>query len=346
MQYGSVPVYAGLVAHRTGIREIAEKAGVSVATVSLALRDKGRMSDETRVRIKSLARESGYVPNAAARSLTSGRSQLIAISIPGPGDVPEVIGSVQYFFRLLGAAAAKALELDFGMLVSSLQGIPGNAAVDGAIVVDPSVDDPVIAACDRTGIPVVTIGRRLASEGAEPPRTWIVDNDFRVATGTMLDHLADSGSESIALLATEPMDSFQQDSISAYREWCRAGRRESRVVVSGSPHMDDAAKAAQELLAGSNPPDAVYATIDTLARAVMDMAASDGVGIPSQLRVATCSDSELTRTAAPQLTTIDERPVRLGEAAVELLIAAIADPDSAPEYVEVETELLVRESTS
>lgn len=339
-------LYAGAVSPRTGIREIAEEAGVSTATVSLALRDKGRMSEETRTRIKALAAARGYIPNAAARSLIGGRTGLIGISIPIAGDVPEVMGEVEYFFRLLGAAAAKSLELGFGLLVSIPGKDPGQIAMDGAIVVDPGLDDPFVAACDRSGLPVVTVGRRVLSETPVPERTWVVDNDYPAATMAMLDHLEERGSSNPALFATRPVDSFQSDSIEAYREWCAAKGKPERIVIAESPHPHDAVAAATDFFTGDGPPDGIYATIDTLARAVMDEASAEDVGIPDRIKLATCSNGEIARSASPQLTTIEEHPDRLGEAAVELLVAAITDPESAPTYVEVDTDLILRDSTS
>ncbi|HMX70927.1 MAG TPA: LacI family DNA-binding transcriptional regulator, partial [Solirubrobacterales bacterium] len=315
---------------RTGIREIAREAGVSAATVSLALRGKGRMSEATRDRIKEIARAHDYHPNAAARSLTRGRTGLIAISMPGTGGAPEVLGSVQYFFRLLGAAAARALELEYGLLVADPRKGAGQTALDGAIVVDPAIDDPVVAACDTAGLPVVTIGRRLASDESGKAGTWVVDNDFLAATGSVLDHLAGQGARSIALMASEPIDSFQQDSIDAYRQWCAGHGVEARVVVSQSPDPKDATVAAGRLFDQGQMPDGVYATIDTLARALLDRAASERVAVPGELRIATCSNGELARTSQPQLTTLDEHPATLGEEAVELLVRAIEDPESAP----------------
>jgi DNA-binding LacI/PurR family transcriptional regulator len=218
--------------------------------------------------------------------------------------------------------------------------------MDGAIVVDPAVDDPFIAACDRAGVPVVTIGRRVPADSSVPAHAWVVDNDFPAATRRVLDHLDERGSRSPALFAAEPIDSFQRDSIDAYEDWCAKRGRRARVVVADAPHPLDAATAAERLFDGDDSPDGVYATIDTLARAVMDRATSAGIPMPGGLKIATCSNGELTRTAVPQLTTLDEHPDRLGEAAVELLVAVIEDPASAPDHVEVGTDLLIRESTA
>lgn len=329
---------------RPSIRDLAEATGVSAATVSLALRDKGRMSEETRSRIKRAAVDLGYVPNSTARSLAGGRTQLISISMPAIGIAPEVVGSVEYFFKLLGGAAAKALELDHGLLVASPSDRQDRVAVDGGVVVDPSIDDPTVAAFDRLGLPVVTIGRRLGETEAGQ-RTLVVDNDYISATDRMLDHLLAGGSRSITLFACHPIDSFQRDSIDAYRAWCERHGVPPRVVMAESPMPEHAALVASKLIAGQERPDGVYATIDTLAESVLVEAAGAGLSVPGDIRVATCSDGYIARTTTPALTTIDEKAVELGEAAVEMLITAILDPESGSASTQVATDLVLRAST-
>ena len=193
------------------------------------------MSEQTRERVKASAATLGYVPNATARSLVGGRTQLISIAMPAISEVPEMVSSVEYFFRLLGAAAAGALELDYGLLVTSRSDSPDRVAVDGALVVDPSHDDPTIAAFDRLGRPVVTIGRRLGPVGPDGGPELVVDNDYSRATCEVLDHFVARGAGSMAMLAAEPIDSFQQDSIDAYLGWCADRGIEPRVVMADSP---------------------------------------------------------------------------------------------------------------
>jgi len=303
------------------------------------------MSDETRNRIKDLADEMGYVPNSNARSLVGGKTQLISISMPGIGPYPEVMRAVEYYFRLLGAIASKALELNHGLLVTSSSNEAGRVAVDGAVVVDPPLDDPTIAVFDRIGLPVVTIGRRLG-DNVNPEKDLVVDNDFTVATGDVLDHLRERGARSITLFAAEPIDSFQRDTIDSYLEWCGRHDVESRVVMSDSPGVADAEKAARNVVTESKRPDGVYATVDTLAEALLSHVEGEGMEVPGDIRISTCSDGQIAKSTSPKLTTIDERPVELGEAAVNMLIAAINDEDVAPSHVQVGTELLIRESTA
>ena len=143
---------------------------------------------------------------------------------------------------------------------------PDRVAVDGAVVVDPTLDDPTIEAFDRLGLPVVTIGRRL-DDNVSPRSDLVVDNDFAAATSDMLDHLQERGSKSITLFASEPIDSFQRDSIDSYLDWCSRNDVESRVVMADGIGRSRRREGRPErALVGSNRPDGVYATVDTARR--------------------------------------------------------------------------------
>jgi len=327
-----------------GLQTIADKAGVSVATVSLALRNKGRISDETRQRIKRLADEVGYVPNLAARSLVGGRSELIAISMPALGVEPGVVGSVEYFTKLLAATAAAAFERGYGMILVPPTGQPDRIGVDGGIVVDPAEGDPALASFDRRGWPVVTIGRRVGSNGDSGMiRHLAVDSDITGGTDRMLDHFRSGGARRPALLATKPIDSFEQDTIDAYRRWCE--RRGIEPLIVFSENMEDHhVLAAVRLILDADPvPDAVYATIDKLAFVFLDQCSRRGMSVPADISVATCGESEQARRVG--LTVLDDRPAELGRSAVRMLIEAIENPEGGPVEELVGTELVVRSST-
>lgn len=327
-----------------GLQTIAEKAGVSVATVSLALRDKGRISDETRCRIKRLADELGYTPNAAARSLVGGRTELIAISMPALGVEPGVVGSVEYFARLLSAATAAAFERDYGMILVPPAGQPDRVGVDGGVVVDPAEGDPALASFDRRGWPVVTIGRRVGTNGANGSvRRLAVDSDILGGTERVLDHLAERGARRIGILATEPIDSFERDSLDAYRGWCRGRGIEPTVVVSKGMEDHLVLAAVRRMLDSDPVPDAIYATIDKIAFFLLDQCSERGLDVPGDLLVATCGESDRVRRAG--LTVLDDRPAELGRSAVRMLIGAIRDPDGGSAEELVGTELVVRAST-
>jgi DNA-binding LacI/PurR family transcriptional regulator len=327
------------------IRDVAQAAGVSTAAASMALRDKGRMSDATRARIRAAAQELGYRPNLHARSLVSGgRTRVLAIAMPAVGPVPVVVGTVEYFFRLLGGAAAEALELGQTLVIAPPQGDAlASLAVDGAIVVDPVAQDATLERSRALGIPTVTVGRPSGEQAGTAGA--IVDNDFHEATERMLDHLAETGARRPALIAASPPDSFQEDSVAAYRAWC-ARHEVAPAIEHVEEYGHDAAHAAAvALLDAAEPPDAIYATIDVFATTTLAAARERAIDVPGALRVATCSDSELTRRGATPLTTLDERPAELGAAAVSALVALLDAPGTPVPETRVATDLIVRAST-
>jgi DNA-binding LacI/PurR family transcriptional regulator len=325
-----------------GIKDVAAAAGVSVAAVSLALRGKGRLSDATRERIGSEADRLGYRPNAAARSLAGDDTYVLAISLPEIVDVPVLAGEVQHFLGILGGAAGAALEAGHLLTVA-----PGDAAsrawsrvsFDGAVVADPIEDEGVLELVRSRRTPVVTIGRDPRG-GADDLQ---VDNDVPTFTREVLDHLATRGSRRVAVAVAEPLMSVELDTIAAYRAWCADRGQRVLLAVAASPQEQDVRLAAREVLDASGAPDAVYATIDLLAVAVLAEAARRGLAIPGDLQVMTLSDSAITRQHG--LSTVDERPSELGAGAIELLADHLAGNAPAAARRQVAVDLIQRDTS-
>lgn len=327
---------------RPTIKDVAAAAGVSVATASMALRDTGRLSDPTRERVKRTAAELGYHANPHARSLRGGRSRVLALTMPGIRPMPTVVGAVEYYVQLVGAAVATALEHDLALVVVPADPLAlERLSVDGVIVVDPVTHDPLIDQLAARNIAIVTVGRPLGHHRGSFP---VIDNDFVAGAREVLDHLAATGAARPALIACDPPDSFQQDSIDGYRQWCADHGVEPRIEMAASESQEDADRAAEALLGSGPAPDGVYGTVDQLAEAVLRAAPRHGRSIPGDLRVATCSDSELARRSSPPLTTLDDRGHEIGIAAVERLVRAIASPGEADQTT-IPTDLIVRGST-
>jgi DNA-binding LacI/PurR family transcriptional regulator len=328
---------------RPTIKDVAAAAGVSVATASMALRDTGRVAPDTREHVKRTAATLGYRANPFARSLRDGRSRVLALTMPGIRPMPMLVGAVEYYFHLVGAAVATALEHDYALVVVPADPVGlERLAVDGVLIVDPVAHDPLIEELGRREIPIVTIGRPL---GPREGRFPVVDSDFVAGAEEVLDHLAATGARRPALIACDPPDSFQQDSVDGYRRWCRAHGLEPIVQMSRSEGREDAEEAAEQLFASGATPDAVYGTVDQLAEAAQRAAQARGLTVPDDFRIATCSDTELARHATPPITTLDDRGHELGVRAVERLLRAIDEPYLDGDTTIVATDLLVRAST-
>lgn len=159
---------------RIGIKDVAAAAGVSTTTVSHALSGKGRLPEATRESIAEIAAELGYRPNTSARNLVAGKTGLLGITVSASPDAPFGLGDFDYFIQLLSAATGAAVEGGQALVVEGAA-LGANAFsrvdIDGAIVIDPVSDDPLLASLDARGIPIVTTGRRDDGSDSGTPAT-------------------------------------------------------------------------------------------------------------------------------------------------------------------------------
>ncbi|MBK5233369.1 MAG: LacI family DNA-binding transcriptional regulator [Thermoleophilia bacterium] len=336
--------------NRVGIKDVAQVAGVSTTSVSDALSGKGRISTETRRHIVKVATELGYRPNATARNLVSGRTGLLGITVSASDEVPFGVGDFDYFIQLLSAATGAAVASGHALVV---QGATANGAtafdqveIDGAIVVDPVDDDPLLDSLDEMGIPIVTAGRRAGEEEKGTTRYWI-DNDHHKATMAILNHLSESGANKIGLVSSPPIASYTRDAVESYEEWCNAHQQNPEIVFAEGPINEGSGfQAAGKLLDSPDPPDAIYATLDQLALGALLAARERSIDVPGDLLVAGCTDSEASAWATPPLTAVLLNPEEIGRAAVNTLICLIEGGSPETNPVLIPAGILPRESTS
>ncbi|MEU3193815.1 LacI family DNA-binding transcriptional regulator [Streptomyces sp. NPDC006992] len=338
---------------RAGIRDVAAAAGVSITTVSDALNGKGRLPDATRSHVREVAERLGYRPSAAARTLRTGKSGLIGLTVTTYGEEPFTFTEFAYFAEMARAATSAALVRGYALVIlpaparrgPAEAGAPdvwSNVALDGTVVVDPSAQDPIVSELLRSGLPVVSDGRPSDSL---PVTTW-VDNDHEAAVRGILDHLAESGARRIGLLTGTSTDTYTRLSTAAYLDWCERVGQEP--VYERYPAHDPCAGAvaADRLLARPDRPDAVYGLFDPNGTDLLAAARRYGLRVPEDLLLVCCSESPVYATTAPSVTTLSLKPRRMGNTVVQLLIDAIEGLAPArPVQRVMPTELIVRASS-
>lgn len=296
------------------IRDVAAAAGVSPTTVSHALNNRGRIAEETRLRIVQAARQLGYQANVHAQQLVTRRSRIIAIQMPaleishGPA-LPDSA----YFLDLINGAAAAADSCGYALVVTPSGGkasIFGGFAIDGAIIVDPQGDEPIFG----TGVPVVTVGIALC----ETHDVLAVDNDHATAAGVVLDHFTSNGRVRPAMVADDTRRSYVNDVMCGYRTWIGDHGGEDITLTLGSlehPAVDRVVASLRERRA-----DAVYASSDDLALALLDAASRAGIAVPTDLAIASAVDCRSLTLTSPQISATNLFPFRTGDTAANLLI--------------------------
>ena len=332
---------------RVGIREVARAAGVSVTTVSHALNGKGRLPQQTRERVRAVAEQLGYRPNAAARSLAGGKTGLLGLVVSQEEGLEFAIPDFAYFGQLMSGATVAAMERGYALALTPPDlgfTLGGRLEVDGAIVVDPVFKDPTVAALHEAGAPVVTTGR--VPDGPEA-YAW-VDNDHVAGTCSMLDHLARQGASRIAVVTSRPLISYTIDSERAYRDWCKEhGAQPMLSYVSGGLTESAGFSATSKLLTRRERPDGIYATYDRLGLGALLAAEAQGITVPGELLVAACTDSAAARNATPSLTALHLNAEEIGRRAVGRLVDIIeGSPATGPDaYPLVPTRVVARAST-
>ena len=230
--------------------------------------------------------------------------------------------------------------------------------IDGAILLEPTVDDPLAEALHDRGIPYVTIGgprTAVAADGMSRASTthtgadsrWSIDLHHRGTAQLLLDHLLDQGATQPALLVSRSQRGAQIAAREVYVETAAARGFAPRIAEAEETSGEDGAfAAAEELLAAHPDIDAILAPVDTFATGAVRAAQESGRTVGDDLLIATRYDGLRARTSNPPLTAVDLGLETISGAAVEMLVTVL-DGDHSPNAtaaLDGDTELAARDA--
>ena len=326
------------------IKDVAREARVSVATVSRALNGHENVAEAVRLQVQATADRLRYQPHAAARSLSSRRTQTIGVVLP------DLYG--EFFSELIRGIDHVARAHRQHLLVSSYHGHPEEqnealramrGRVDGLLVLSPYSDRPGFLSDNLpTALPAVLINTDLA-DAAYPVLS--IDN-FGGATA-MVRHLAEAGHQRIAFICG-PEDNFDaHERLRGYRSALAESLPGAEPFeLPGDFDESSGYEAGKLILARTQRPDAVFAANDMMALGCLYAFNEAGVKVPADIALAGFDDIPLARFVHPTLTTMRVSIAELGGLALSRLLQAIeADgvADLTPHTLA--PELIVREST-
>ena len=326
--------------------EVADVAGVSVATVSNALNGTGRMSEETRRRVMAAARELSYLPFTSARAAARGGTGMLGMTLTTYGDLPVPYMQVPYYARLVLAATEAAHQRGY-LLVVLPASVPTwmwlTTPLDGVIHTDPRRTDPVLDILRQRGIPIVTEGRPPSAHHGD---AW-VDNDIGAAVRDLLDHLTRSGASRIGVVLPRHDDAYPELVRRTYELWCEEHEQPALIesyALSRDPSGAETA-AARRLLRAGREADALFGVYTSSGKHILDAARHLQLRVPDDLLVAAISEDPAYADLAPPVTTVTLHPERLAAEAVDLLLALLNGRTDVPRERLVSHDLVVREST-
>ena len=331
---------------RSTIEDVALAAGVSVATVSRALRGLPNVAESTRVRVQEIAIELNYRADPAASRLATGRSQSVAVAVP--------MLNGWYFSHVVAGVEAVCAEggydtivIGLGVKGAGLALIEGSDALhrraDGLIVVDVGLAPDDVAAFRSRGLALVAVGPIL--DGV--PSVGIDD----LAVGeTGAAHLLDLGHRRIGLIRGELDDAF--DFVVPHLRQCGYERAHERLglvahrelYADGSFTIQGGYEAAMALLGGDEPPTALFALSDEMAFGAMHAARDRGLRVPQDVSIVGVDDHDVSGVLG--LTTVHQDVDQHGARAARLMIAQLAGRPVDPVRHNDPIRLVVRTSTA
>ncbi|MDA3626083.1 LacI family DNA-binding transcriptional regulator [Saccharopolyspora oryzae] len=331
-------------ARRATIRDVAERAQVSISTVSHAFSGSRPISEATRERIFRAATELGYDPNPSARSLRTGRSGIIGLILRPRFALTGTPDRAETFNRLVGSVATEMLRRKVGLIHVPDLHDPSVASVpmDGCIVAHPYGADEVLTELLRRDVPVITI----EEDPERPEFTWAVRLDYTAVVSRLLDHLREQGARDIALLTGTEENAWNRRTRETYLDWSRQHDRTARTdLLSEGLDVDDAEAMIRSVLDSPERPDAVVVATSDFAALAAKVAAQRGIRVPEDLMIAALTDSEHSRAATPPITAMDLNHEGLAEQAVELMLARLAGAETPAEPLVLSPNLRLRGST-
>lgn len=331
------------------LEEVAHLAGVSRATVSRVVNGSPRVSPDVRVDVQAAIEQLGYVPNRAARSLVTRRSDSIAVVITEP---TATLFTDPFFPRLLRGISSELTARDRQLVLL----MPDTAAaesrtadylsaghVDGAVLVSLHEDDPLPARLAAAGIPIVQVGRPLKGTKAS-----YVDVDNRQGAQSAVAHLIAGGRRVVATIAGPQDMAAGTDRVAGYRDaLVEAGLAvDPKLITIGDFTQDSGAAAMTRLIAARPDIDGVFAASDLMAVGAMSVLAAAGRRVPADVAVVGFDDSPVATSTTPRLTSVRQPIEAMGREVARLLIDAVEATDPVHRRVILATDLVRRASSA
>lgn len=332
---------------RPKIKDIAERAGVSVATVSRALSGSSLVTDETRQRINALARELNYRPNVSARNLRTRRSMSVLLVVRDVGN--------PFYLEILKGVEATAREAGYAVLMGNTENDPDREVeyfnmlrdghADGMILMTGKLPPPEPGeSADLSHLPVVIALEMI--EGSGFPHVQI---DNVAAAEAAVDHLIALGHRRIAHIAgplPEVMALHRRDGYRAAMKAAGLAIPEG-YEVRGDYLLESGEACASDLFALPEPPTAIFAANDEMAYGAIHALRRLGRDVPGDVSVVGFDDLYLSKAFYPPLTTVSQPRADIGRTAMSQLLNVLSDGDVAPEpAIVLPTTLNIRGSTA
>ena len=341
---------------RPTLQQVADRAGVSRATVSRVVNSTGSVDAALVERVRTAVAELHYIPNAAARSLMTRRTDTVALL--AAESESRVFGDP--FFGAIVRGVSQELGRAGLHLLVSMSSTDADAArveaflrgghVDGALVISEHDQVDLVGRAARTAVPVVVGGRPLT----EQPGVTHVDHDNRGGGALAAERLLTTGRRRIGTIAGPQDMSAGIDRLEGFRT-ALGPAYDAALVEPGDFTVAGGAAAAERLLARCPEVDGLFVANDLMALGALDALRRGGRSVPGDVAVVGFDDTDAAATADPPLTTVRQRSIAQGRLMAQVLLRrlgrGVAEPlpelaaaGTADDGLVLGVELVVRAS--
>lgn len=331
------------------LTEVAKRAGVSIATVSKVLSGTPYFTEETRQKVMKAVEELGYVPNLAARALSSGRTNIIAVVFPYVHDTVFTDPHVQ---NILQGIEAECSERGYNLLLStprlSIDGPDENYLrliqsnyLDGIVALDNVPTASVLPPALKKKLPIVAIGY------SDYP--CLVRADDLHGAQLLMQYVLKLGHRCIGFITVPPNLNYSTDSrLDGYHQVIDAHGLdyESLPKCTGNFSTASGVECAARLLQHHPKLTAIVALNDRMALGAIQYARQHGYQVPDDLTVVGYDDIPTAQLFSPSLTTINQQAPEMGRVAIRMLFDILDKKQKCPATVTIPAQLVIRDSSA
>lgn len=326
------------------IKDVARLAGVSVATVSRVLNNKGYVNTDTKQKVDEAIAKLQYRPNVVARGLAGKKTGTIALILPDISNpfFPEMARGVEDVASDLGYTVILCNSDDQGDKEKSYIEILKQKFIDGLIFASHTLQPDDIKHISNNGIAMVVLDRAPAADGY-----CLVRSRNQEGAKLAVQHLLDIGCQKIAHIYGPRETITAQERLMGYEEMVKDLPWYSpSLMVPGNFSIDGGALAVEQLLERHPDVDGIFAANDLMAVGALKRLMKLGIRVPDQMALCGFDGINLTEIIEPELSTIAQPIYDMGATAARLLINKIEGKTLDDQVVEMDVQLLTRQSTN
>jgi LacI family transcriptional regulator len=326
------------------LKDIAQRAGVTSATVSMVINNKPNISEKTRQKVLKIARELNYYPNAIARGLATRKSNSIGVIVPNLASsfvvrvlqgIKSTNRDIDYTVQLFDTIGQKETEAQL------FQRLARERRIDGAILISTSVTDEQLQVFNDESVPCIVVAREC-----DFLDSVYVNN--RQGAEEATSYLIAKGHRNIACVTCHKQSLPMNDRVNGYRAALdKAGIafNEELLFEVEDDLMPDGVRVFERIMASPHKPTAVFAPAgDMVAIGIIKQAKNQGLAVPEQLAIVGFDDIPAAEVVEPLLTTVRQPKLEMGDYAINMIIDKVEGREASTKHKELRTKFIVRES--